>query len=84
MESLPSIELDCPPGNPRPWDLIEGVLKNTGFTLNDFAQTPAVFGHVSWILRDSAKTKAYMEIRPFIKERVTALYNQGLIRYGSW
>jgi DNA-binding MarR family transcriptional regulator len=29
------IELDCPPGDPRPGDLTEAAIKNTGLELRD-------------------------------------------------
>lgn len=81
-----SIELDCPPGGIRPDDLIEGLLESTGLTLKDFRDsgTP-FFGAKHWLLQaEAGKDDLYTEKRDLIKERVTALYNQGFIRHGSW
>lgn len=80
-----SIELDCAPGNPRPDDLFAGVLKDTGFDVVDFDTPAPFFGHQIWILKESAnKDDMFAKAKPVFKERVTALYNSGLIRYGTW
>lgn len=80
-----TIQMDCPPGEPRPWDLIDGVLLNTGLTSNDFTQSPSWFGHVTWALKDDPVLHLkYAAHRETIKERVTSLYHQGFIRYGTW
>lgn len=80
-----SIELDCPPGNPRPGDLFPGVLRGTGLTPSDFALTSKLFGNWTWHLTNPAKSDLFEEVRyTSIKERVEALYHAGCIRYGSW
>ena len=43
---MPTIELDCPPGNPRPGDLIEGVLEGTGLAPGE--TVARVFGCWVW------------------------------------
>ena len=81
-----SIELDCPPGTPRPNDLIAGVLAETGFEVEDFETGPPFFGHQVWILKESADKDALFTAirREVIKDRVVKLYNDGIIRYGTW
>lgn len=80
-----SIELDCPPGWPRPNDLIEGVLVNTGLDVSDFDTSPPFFGNQMWILKAEAnKDELFTKSKPLFKQRVSALYESGRIRYGSW
>ncbi len=76
-----TIELDCPPGYPRPGDLIDGVLKDTGIEVKD--EPSKTFGNWTWDFSHIPE-EAWKKTNPIIKERVTALYNQGIIRYGSW
>jgi hypothetical protein len=80
-----SIELDCPPGHPRPNDLIDGVLFGTGLSVHDFDTAPPFFGHQTWILREKAnKDKLFIDAKPTFKLRIDILYKLNLIRYGSW
>lgn len=81
-----SIELDCWPGNPRPWHLIEGVLKGTGLTVDDFDTAAPFFGNQTWVLKvgDEARDQRFVAAKPTIAMRVENLYTQGTIRYGSW
>lgn len=80
-----SIELDCPPGQVRPNDLIDGVLEGTGLEVSDFDTGAPFFGHQIWILKESAgKDLLFIEKKPVFKERITQYYNQGWIRYGTW
>src|SRR5262249_33630761 len=81
-----SIELDCPPGSPRPNDLIAGVLRGTGLLVSDFDTGNPFFGHQTWILKPGSEDKdtAFTSNKPLFKTRITALYNRGAIRYGTW
>ena len=64
-----TIELDCPPGEPRPWDLIAGVIEGTGLTLP--AERPAAwFGLVVWEF-PCDRERWVNEIQPIIKPRHT-------------
>ncbi len=78
---MQTINLDCPPGNPRPDDLIDGVLEGTGLVAG-----PTVlrfFGNYCWEF-DVPDDKWKNEIQPIIKPRIEALYHSGVIRYGDW
>ena len=76
-----TIELDCAPGNPRPGDLLTGVLKDTDITLGETCSR--VFGNWVWDVPED-QTEKYETVRDLVKERITKLYHRGLIRYGSW
>lgn len=76
-----SIELDCAPGNPRPDDLIAGVIEGTGLELRETCMR--FFGNWKWMYDDVPPEK-WAEIQPTLKARITKLYEQGVIRYGSW
>ena len=82
-----TIDLDCPPGAVRPWDLIAGVVKDTPLesmlTPEDTAEGGAFFGHREWVFT-MTQGQWEAEVQPIIKPRIEALYNMGVIRYGSW
>ena len=78
---METIDLDCPPGHPRPDDLIEGVLDGTGLVAGE--PVAMFFGNWTWefdVDRETWETK----IQPIIKPRIEALYHEGVIRYGTW
>jgi hypothetical protein len=79
--NLQTIELDCPPGYPRPGDLIAGVIGGTG--LESRETISRLFGNWVWDYHDVPPEK-WEEIKPTLGERITKLYNNGIIRYGSW
>lgn len=81
-----SIELDCAPGEIRPWHLIAAVLDETGLSEEDFETGTPFFGHQTWVLKpgSSEKDSLFTEKKPIFKERIASLFNEGLIRYGSW
>jgi hypothetical protein len=76
-----TIELDCAPGGIRPGDLIGGVIKGTGLKRRGPVLT--FFGNWTWDYSD-VDPNEWARIQPVLEERVTALYNSGTIRYGSW
>lgn len=76
-----SIELDCPPGNPRPGDLISQVIEGTG--LQEQKTTMRFFGNWKWDYQD-VSCEEWDKVQPILKERVATLYKKGWIRYGSW
>ena len=76
-----TIILDCPPGEPRPGDLIDAVIKDTGLTKKNPAYT--VFGEWCWDYSE-VPPETWKTIQPTLKDRITNLYNESIIRYGSW
>lgn len=72
-----TIELDCPPGSPRPGDLIEAVIEGTGLPLKE--TSGRCFGNWSWDYSDIPADQ-WEKVRPVLKERVTALYTDELRR----
>ena len=81
---MESIELDCPPGGIRPWDLIEGVVEGTGLELTKAdLEGGAMFGHREWLF-DVDREEWVARIQPIIMPRIESLYRSGTIRYGSW
>jgi hypothetical protein len=79
--AVQTIELDCPPGDPRPGDLIEGVIEGTGLELRE--RVAAFFGQWTWDYSDVPAEK-WAEVQKIIRPRIEALYKAGVIRYGSW
>jgi hypothetical protein len=82
MSEFQTIELDCPPGAPRPGDLIRGVIGDLDIEPLKWDVTP-FFGCAEWVFR-IPRDRWESEYQPTIKERVSALYRSGVIRYGSW
>jgi len=80
--NIQTIELDCAPGSPRPGDLIGGVIEGLGIEPTTLDVTP-FFGLAEYVFKIDKDTWE-REYQPTIKQRVTALYNAGVIRYGSW
>jgi len=76
-----TIEIDCPPGRPRPGDLIAGVIKGTGLEPRKTASR--LFGNWTWDYNDIPPEK-WKEIQPILKERLCKLYDDGVVRYCSW
>lgn len=81
MVIMQTIEIDCPPGDPRPGDLIADVIAGTGLPAKD--ADSKFFGCWSWSY-DIPRDEWEMRIQPIIKPRIEALYERGVIRYGSW
>jgi hypothetical protein len=80
-----SIELDAHPFSARPNDLIGSVLKDTGLFVEDFETGKPFFGHQVFILKESAgKDALFTKSKPIFKTRITELYREGLILYGTW
>jgi len=78
-----TVEIDCPPGSPRPDDLFPGVLSGTPLTPEDFDLVGKFFGNFTWELK-KGKEHLYPVAKPVVKSRIEALYHSGQIRYGSW
>ena len=76
-----TIELDCWPGFPRPGDLIAGVIEGTGLPTRE--DCGRCFGEWTWDYNDIPE-ETWKKAQPILKERISALYDKGQIRYGAW
>jgi hypothetical protein len=76
-----TIEIDCQPGYPRPGDLIEDVIKGTGLPVRE--TTSRLFGCWTWDYNDIPKSE-WNKAKPILKERLTKLYDNHVVRYCSW
>lgn len=76
-----TIEIGCPPGNPRPGDLLPSVIEGTGLEVCE--PTVKQFGDWTWDYSDVDPEK-WEEIQPILEERLSKLYNSGVARYVSW
>ena len=77
-----TIDLDCAPGSTRPGDLLPGVLKGLEIKKDPEQTSSRLFGNWEW--RFKTTEAKYNKVKPIIQERITQLYNSGIIRYGSW
>ena len=78
---IQTIEIDCPPGYPRPGDLIEEVIKGTGLPLRQ--DVSRLFGMWTWDYNDM-DPEVWKKAQPILKERLVKLYDCGVVRYCSW
>jgi len=81
QKKLQTIEIDCPPGYPRPGDLIEDVIKGTGLPLRQ--DVSRIFGNWEWDYND-INSEVWVKAKPILEERLTKLYDNGVCRYCSW
>ena len=68
-------------GSPRPGDLIQGVIAGTGLPLRNTSSR--CFGNWTYDYSDIAQ-EVWDKIKPILRDRITSLYERGVIRYGSW
>lgn len=81
MAEQQTIEIGCAPGNPRPGDLLPGVIEGTGLEVRD--PVSMLLGDWTWDYSDVDPEK-WKEIKPVIKERLCKLHDSGVVRYVSW
>jgi len=77
-----SIGLDCPPGSPRPDEVLPWVLKGTGLADDDFeVQGPPVFGAQDVMLKaNSEAIGKFLGVRHVLKRSCIHLRREGWIR----
>ena len=75
------IQIDCAPGPIRPGDLIGKVIENTGLELKEANST--FFGNWTWDYND-VDDATWEKAKPIVGARIKGLYEQGVIRFGSW
>ncbi len=73
------IILDCPPGDPRPGDLIGDVVKGMGL---DVPETSYKFMG-EWRYDFPIPKDQWEKCKSEIMRRIRSLYHQGMIRYGA-
>ena len=76
-----TIELDTPPGAPRPGDLITKILKGTG--LKEREPIGKFFGNWTWDYSD-IPCEEWDKVQLITQPKIERLYHGGVIRYGSW
>jgi hypothetical protein len=76
-----TIELDCPPGFPRPGELIGAVIEGTG--LEPREPSAKFFGCWTWDYSDVPAAQ-WRRVQPTLAQRIRTLYRGGWIRFGSW
>lgn len=81
------IELDCPPGDPRPGALITDVVRGTPLeglpSAHPDATVSRLFGCWTWAF-PNLTAEQWADIQQQIKPRILALYDANVIRYGGW
>ena len=81
MAESQEIILDCAPGMIRPGDLLPGILLETG--IEPVEASSKLFG--SWVFCfDHIDKSVWESKKETIEKRIKVLFDQGLIRYGSW
>lgn len=80
-----TIELDCPPGDPRPSRLIMSVVMGTAIEPLTDPECPVstFFGNWTWQYPE-VSDETWKEVQKVTRPRIVELYNKGVIRYGSW
>lgn len=82
-ESRCELGIDCPPGDPRPGDLLPGVLEGSGLEPSDFEEPLRLYGAWTWQLRRSPDKEAlFISRKPLFHARLEALLAAGTIRGG--
>ena len=76
-----TVELDCAPGGTRPGDLIGGVIEGTGLPTRE--PVSMFFGNWTWDYSD-IDAETFAKAKPIMRDRTIKLYNDHVIRYGSW
>jgi len=73
------IQIECPPGDPQPGDLIGGVIRHTGLPLRESVRGPC--GWWTWDYSDISPER-WKQARSTIHQRLVQLHERGMIRYG--
>lgn len=76
-----TIEIDCAPMTPRPDTYIADVIADTGLELKE--PVAKGFGNWTWDYSE-VPAEQWEQAKPILQERITKLYYDGCIRYGSW
>jgi hypothetical protein len=77
------IEIDCAPGFARPDSYIKGVMEGSGVEYDGREPVSMCFGNWTWVF-DDIDEETWKDAQATFQQRITTLYEQGFIRYGSW
>ena len=80
-EESQTIEIGCPPGYPRPGDLLPDVVEGTGLGVRESCSR--LFGDWTFDYSDVPK-EIWDKANPIIEKRLRDLYNKGIARYVGW
>lgn len=75
------IELDCAPDDPRPGELIEGVI--AGLDITATGEPSTMLGCWTWHFDIDGEVWE-RDIIPVIQDRIRQLFFDEQIRYGAW
>jgi hypothetical protein len=78
-----NIELDCPPFQARPWDLLPGIIEGTGLVFENPEKVGAFFGAATYEFPGTT-CEQWAKAQELLIPRIKALYYRGAIRHGSW
>ena len=91
-----NIEIDCAPGATRPDVYFKRIMKSLGEVYSDDKQITsfveknkdiekisACFGNWEWNIEVEDEA-IFNKVQSHFKNEITKLYNNGLIRFGSW
>ncbi len=81
-----SIQIDCPPGNPRPPEVFASTIQDTDLTAEDFVD-PGVtfFGCQEYLVKANPESiSRYLRARQTIGERLCSMYEHGIVRGVTW
>ncbi|MBU0661698.1 hypothetical protein KKG22_06025 [Patescibacteria group bacterium] len=77
-----SIQIDCPPGEPRPPEVFASTIKDTGLTPEDFEDEGlTVFGCREYLVKaDHDSISRYIHARSTIGEHLKMMHERGIVR----
>jgi hypothetical protein len=81
-----SIQIDCPPGEPRPLEVFASTIEGTGLTAEDFIDPGiTVFGCQEFLVKaDPESISRYLHARQTIGERLSIMQKRGIVRGVTW
>lgn len=81
-----SIQIDCPPGGPRPPEVFASTIEGTGLMPDDFEDSGStIFGCREYLVRANAQSiRRYVATRQTIGERLSSMYERGIVRGVTW
>ena len=78
-----SIEIGTKPGLKTPGEFLRNIISGTNINIKDMPDRILEGNIWEWIIPED-QTKLYEKHRLTIKQRITSLYNNKEISYGSW